>query len=47
MLEEVDEYWDEVKRKTKKHRPKAMLHELVQIAAIAQRIAEDLRFMED
>lgn len=39
LLEEVDEFWDEVKKK----RPASenVLNELIQIGAMAQRIAED------
>lgn len=40
LLEEVDEFWDEVKKKTP-DKANAYL-ELVQIAAMAQKIAEDV-----
>lgn len=39
LLEEVDEFWDEVKAKNPDK--KRLLAELVQIAAMAQRCAED------
>lgn len=42
LLEEVDEFWDWVKMKRSKRDPKEMLIELVQIAAMAQRTAEDV-----
>jgi hypothetical protein len=40
ILEELDEFWDEVRKK--EHCPEKMLRELIQIAAMAQRAAEDL-----
>jgi NTP pyrophosphatase (non-canonical NTP hydrolase) len=40
ILEEVDELWDEVRKKT--HDPSAMRAELVQIAAMCCRAANDL-----
>jgi len=40
LLEEVDEFWDEVKKKTPDKANTYM--ELVQIAAMAQKIAEDV-----
>jgi len=42
LNEEVDELWDEVKKKNKLRDYKSMYHELVQIAARAQRMAEDV-----
>lgn len=42
ILEEVDEFWDWVKMKKKLRDPNEMLTELVQIAAMAQRTAEDV-----
>ncbi len=47
ILEEVDELWDEVKRKTSERDPNAAREELVQIAAMCQKMAEDLGLMED
>lgn len=42
LLEEVDEFWDEVKKRSSKRIPAKVLAELVQVAAMAQRTAEDL-----
>jgi hypothetical protein len=42
MLEELDEFWEEVRRQTNDRNPTAMYRELIQIAAMAQRTAEDL-----
>ena len=42
LLEEVEEFWDWVKMKRSNRVPKEMLTELVQIAAMAQRTAEDV-----
>lgn len=42
LLEEVDEFWDEVKKKTKNRDPDHLYKELVQVAAMAQRIVEDV-----
>ena len=41
LLEEVDELWEEVKKRREKRNQKALRMELVQIAAMAQRMAED------
>jgi hypothetical protein len=41
LLEEVDEFWAMVKMQTKDRDPAEMLTELIQIAAMAERIAED------
>lgn len=41
LLEEVDEPWEEVKKRRERRSKKALRMELVQIAAIAQRMAED------
>jgi len=46
LLEEVDEFWDQVKKWPRNHSESAMRMELVQIAAMAQRIAEDTLGME-
>lgn len=40
LLEEMDEFWDEVK--AQKPDPAKTLHELVQVASSARRLAEDL-----
>jgi hypothetical protein len=42
ILEEVDELWDLVRLKKEDRDPAAVLKELVQIGAMAQRAAEDL-----
>ena len=42
ILEEVDEFWDEVKKKASKRVDSEILTELVQIAAMCQRAAEDV-----
>jgi len=42
ILEEVDEFWEEVRKKAAKRTAAALLAELVQIAALAQKTAEDL-----
>ena len=42
ILEEVEEFWEEVKKKREARSKAKMLSELVQIAAMAQRAAEDL-----
>ena len=42
MLEEVDEVWDEVKKKSVLRDHKAMLAELVQVASCCQKMAEDV-----
>jgi hypothetical protein len=42
LREEVDELWDEVRKKPSQRSTLAMYHELVQISAMAQRMAEDV-----
>ncbi len=42
LYEEVDELWDEVKKKQKDRNRIQMLRELIQVAAMAQRMAEDI-----
>lgn len=42
LMEEVDELWDEIKKKPAKRDLDNMLHELVQIAGCCQLAAEDL-----
>lgn len=42
ILEEQDELWDEARKKRADRNADAILGELVQIAAMAQRTAEDL-----
>ncbi len=47
LLEELDEFWDEVKKRpTKRDRENALL-ELVQLAALARIVAEDLNLLPD
>ena len=42
LYEEVDELWDEVKAKQDNRNNAKMLKELVQVAAMAQRMAEEV-----
>jgi len=42
LLEEVDEFWEEVKKKKENRSPQAMRKELIQIAAMACRAIHDL-----
>jgi hypothetical protein len=42
LREEVDELWDEVKKKPSQRNVQDMYKELVQVAAMAQRMAEDV-----
>lgn len=42
ILEELDEFWEEVRKKRSLRDKKKMVDELVQIAAMAQRTAEDV-----
>ena len=44
ILEELDEFWDWVRKKPKHRDPHKMYKELVQVAAMAQRTAEDCIF---
>lgn len=41
MQEEVDEFWDEVKRKEADRDPEALYEELIQVAAMAVKTAAD------
>jgi len=45
IYEEVDELWEEVRKKNGHRSRKNSLRELVQIAALAQRMAEDLNLL--
>lgn len=47
ILEEVDEFKQEVWKKEEKRDKKLLLAELVQIAAMCQKTAEDLELLED
>lgn len=42
ILEEMDEFWDEVKKKASERDLEHAYEELIQIAAMAQRTAEDV-----
>lgn len=42
ILEELDEVWDEVKKKTKDRDLKHLLKELIQVSAMCQKMAEDV-----
>ena len=42
ILEELDEAWDEIKKKTSKRDMKNLLKELIQVGAMAQKVAEDV-----
>lgn len=42
ILEEVDEFWEEVRKRRSERNPSAMYAELVQIAAMAARAAGDV-----
>lgn len=46
ILEELDEFWDEVKKKPEQRSVPVMMQELVQIAAMCLRTAEDLHYVE-
>jgi hypothetical protein len=46
LLEEVEEFWEEVRKKVRLRDRSRMLGELVQVAAMAQRAAEDLGLLE-
>lgn len=42
ILEEVEEFWDEVRKQTSARDPEAIRHELVQIATMCWRCARDV-----
>jgi chromosome segregation ATPase len=42
ILEELDEFWEEVRKKRSDRNPQRMWNELVQVAAMAMRTAEDV-----
>lgn len=42
LLEEVEEFWDEVRKRKAERNPKDIVNELTQIAAMACRTAVDL-----
>jgi len=41
LFEELCEFWDEVRKQTGERKDEAVLKELVQVSAMAQRCAED------
>lgn len=45
LFEEVDELWDEVRKKSDDRNRGEVLAELIQIAAMARRMAEDLGYI--
>lgn len=47
LLEEVDEFWEEVRRKRSERSPARMREELVQVAAVAVRAIEALAPLEE
>jgi hypothetical protein len=42
LLEEVDELWDEIKLKPRKRSRERLIHEVVQVGAMAARLYEDV-----
>ena len=42
ILEELDEVWEEVKKKTKERDLDNLFKELIQVSAMAQKMAEDV-----
>lgn len=46
ILEELDEFWEEVRKKSNKRDPQNCLKELSQIAALAERSAIDLGLLD-
>jgi hypothetical protein len=42
LLEEIDEFWEHVRQKRNNRDHNKILHELTQIGAMAQAIAEDI-----
>lgn len=46
ILEELDEFWDECRKRARDRSSSAMLTELIQIGAMAQRAAEDLGLIQ-
>jgi len=47
LLEEVDELWDEVKKKSSQRDGKAMTQEAMQVAAMAMRFMVDMGMEDD
>ena len=46
LLEEVEELWDEIKKKPSKRLKSTLLCEAVQVGAMVQRLAEDCGLLE-
>jgi hypothetical protein len=46
VLEELEEFWEEVRKRKSERNPELMLMELLQLGAMAQRCAEDLGLIE-
>lgn len=46
LLEEVDELWQEIKKKYSRFNREHVLEEAVQVGAMAQRLAEDCSLLE-
>lgn len=46
LLEELEEFWTEVKKQRAERDPRFLLAELTQVAAMAQRVAEDTGLLE-
>lgn len=46
LLEEVEEFWEEVRKKSSERNRLLMLDELIQVGAMAQKIAEDMGLVE-
>ena len=42
ILEELDEVWEEVRKKTRERNLNGLLKELIQVSAMAQKMAEDV-----
>ncbi len=42
ILEELDEFWDEVRKRRELRIPERCIAELVQVAAMCQKVAEDV-----
>lgn len=47
ILEELDEVWEEVRKRSSERSNDRTLKELVQVAAMCQRTAEDLRLIPE
>lgn len=46
LCEEVAEFFDEVRLKSENRNPEAVLRELIQVASVCQKAAEDLGFID-